>query len=95
MYLSEYHVSLFSPSLYTNGLHVIHLNIRSLPQKMDLLGAWLVYNKLSVITHSQETWLNGYISDEEIQFDKYVSYRADRGVRGGGVAPCFFKLIFF
>lgn len=67
------------------GLFVIHLNIRSLPHKIDLLRAWLLYNKPMVITLS-ETWLNSNISDEEIKLDDYILYRADRGARGGGVA---------
>lgn len=67
------------------GLFVIHLNIRSLSHKIDLLRAWLVYNKPNVITLS-ETWLNNNILDEEIKLDGYVLYRADRSTRGGGVA---------
>lgn len=66
------------------GLHIIHLNIRSLPSKIDHLKAWVVYNKPSVITLS-ETWLHSNILDSEIKLD-YVLYRADRGPRGGGVA---------
>ena len=67
------------------GLHVIHLKIRSLPSKIDLLRAWLVYNKPNIITLS-ETWLNNNISDNEIKLENYVAYRADRGAIGGGVA---------
>lgn len=66
-------------------MSVIRLNIRSLPHKSDVLRAWLVYNKPSVITLS-ETWLNNNISDNEIKLDGYVLYRADRDTRGGGVA---------
>lgn len=67
------------------GLFVIHLNIRSLPRKIDLLRAWLVYNKPAIITLS-ETWLNSSIGDAEISLDGYILYREDRGSRGGGVA---------
>lgn len=67
------------------GLFVIHLNIRSLSHKIDLLRAWLSYNKPMVITLS-ETWLSSTISDEEIQLEDYILYRADRAARGGGVA---------
>lgn len=66
------------------GMHVIHLNIRSLRPKIDLLRAWLTYNKPHVITLS-ETWLNNNISDDEIKLDNYVLYRKDRGTRGGGL----------
>lgn len=65
-------------------MYVIHLNIRSLRPKIDLLKAWLTYNKPHVITLS-ETWLNSNISDNEINLDNYVLYRKDRGSRGGGL----------
>ena len=67
------------------GLHIIHANIRSLFLKIDLLKAWVAYNKPNVITIS-ETWLNSSIPDSAVQIDDYVLYRADRGSRGGGVA---------
>lgn len=65
------------------GMHIIHLNIRSLLPKIDLLRAWLTYNKPHVITLS-ETWLNSNISDDEVAIDNYTLYREDRGSRGGG-----------
>ncbi len=68
----------------SKGLLIIHLNIRSLPSKIDLLRAWLTYNKPHVITLS-ETWLNGNIFDNEIHLDNYVLFRKDRGLRGGGL----------
>lgn len=52
--------------------------------KIDLLRAWLTYNKPHVITLS-ETWLNNGISDKDIKLDDYVSFRKDRGSRGGGL----------
>lgn len=66
------------------GLHVIHLNIRSLPPKIDLLRTWLIYNKPHVITLS-ETWLNSNIPDDVVTHDNYVLFRNDRGSRGGGL----------
>jgi len=68
----------------TKGLLVIHLNIRSLPSKIDLLKVSLTYNKPHIITLS-ETWLNSDISDDEIKLDNYVLFRKDRGTRGGGL----------
>lgn len=68
----------------TKGLNVIHLNIRSLLSKIDLLKVWLTYNKPQVITLS-ETWLNSSIADNEIKLEDYVLYRKDRGSRGGGL----------
>jgi exonuclease III len=56
-----------------------------LTHKIDLLRAWLSYNKPSIITLS-ETWLNSEISDADVKLDGYTLYRADRATRGGGVA---------
>ena len=67
------------------GLHIIHVNIRSIFLKIDLLRAWVTYNKPNVITVS-ETWLTNAIKDNDVQINDYVLYRADRGTRAGGVA---------
>lgn len=66
------------------GLCAIHLNIRSLLPKIDLLRAWLVYNNPNIITVS-ETWLSESTLDRDIKLENYVVYREDRGARGGGV----------
>lgn len=66
------------------GLHVIHLNIRSLLPKIDLFRAWLTYNKPHVITLS-ESWLNSNTPGVEVKLDNYVLFRNDRGSRGGGL----------
>ena len=68
----------------TKGLKIIHLNIRSLKLKIDLLRPWVEQHKPNVITLS-ETWLNNKISNNEIKLTNYVIYRTDRGTRGGGV----------
>jgi len=73
----------------TIGLLVIHLNIRSLPSKIDLLKVWLTYNKPHIITLS-ETWLNSDISDDEIKLDNYVLFRKDRGT-STNTNLCIFK----
>ena len=69
----------------SKGLKIIHLNIRSLVPKIDLLRSWVAQHNPNIITLS-ETWLNSNISDNEIKLENYVLYRADRGSRGGGVA---------
>lgn len=66
------------------GLKIIHLNIRSLTPKMDLLRMWVEHHKPNVITLS-ETWLTNNILNNEIKLTNYVLYRADRGTRCGGV----------
>ena len=69
----------------SKGLKIIHINIRSLYPKIDLLRAWLSYNDPSIITLS-ETWLHSAISDNAIALDDYTLFRSDRGSRAGGVA---------
>ena len=67
------------------GLKIIHINIRSLKSKIDLLRPWVELHKPNIITVS-ETWLSDKISNNEIKLTNYVLYRADRGTRCGGVA---------
>jgi len=69
----------------TKGIKIVHLNIRSLIPKIDLLRAWVALHKPNIITLS-ETWLNSSISDTEINLLNYTLYRSDRSSRGGGVA---------
>lgn len=67
------------------GSKIIHLNIKSLVPKIDLLRTWVYLHKPNIITHS-ETFLNSDILDNEISIRNYVLYRADRITRHGGVA---------
>ncbi len=69
----------------TKGLKIIHVNIRSLAPKIDLLRVWVDLHKPNIITLS-ETWLNNNISDNEINLTNYVLYRSERCSRGDGVA---------
>lgn len=46
----------------TKDLKMVHLNIRSLLPKMDLLRAWVAQYNPNIITLS-ETWLSSKISD--------------------------------
>lgn len=39
------------------GLKIIHLNIRNLVRKIDLLRVWIDLNNPDIVTLS-ETWLN-------------------------------------
>ena len=59
--------------------------MRSLVPKIDLLRVWVNQYKPDIITLS-ETWLTNKISNNEIELTNYVLHRADRGLRGGGVA---------
>ncbi len=66
------------------GLKIIHINIRSLAPKIDLLRAWVTLYQPQVISIS-ETWLHNNINNDEIRIDNYNLYRSDRASRGGGV----------
>jgi len=48
------------------GLKIIHLNIRSLMSKIDLLRAWASHNKPDIITVT-ETWLHSAISNNNVE----------------------------
>ena len=53
------------------GLKIIHINIRSLKHKIDLLRPWVEQHKPNIMTLS-ETWLNDKISNNEIKLTNYV-----------------------
>lgn len=67
------------------GLKIMHLNIRSLVPKIDILKVWVAQHSPDILTLS-ETWLHSHICDSEIMLNEYKLYRADRESRGGGVA---------
>ena len=70
----------------TKGMYVW-----SFAPKIDLLRAWLTYNKPHAITLS-ETWLNSNISDDEVMIENYVLYRKDGIKRKGPFDICILKL---
>ena len=67
------------------GFKIIHLNIRSLVRKIDLLCAWVVLHKPNIITLS-ESWLNSNILNNDVSLTNDVLYRSDRCFRSEGVA---------
>ncbi|XP_059186340.1 uncharacterized protein LOC131969177 [Centropristis striata] len=67
------------------GLGLIHINARSLLNKMDLLKVWINSTNADVIVLS-ETWLTKSVLDKDISVNGYNVYRADRPRKGGGVA---------
>jgi hypothetical protein len=71
----------------SRGLKIAHLNIRSLPSKLDELAVRMTNSKSFDILTLSETWLNPDISEDEINISGYSCVRKDRvnGV-GGGVA---------
>ena len=68
-----------------NGLKICHVNINSLPAKIDDLKYTLKYNPFDIIaiteTHCDET-----IPDSELLIEDYNIIRKDRTRHGGGVA---------
>lgn len=67
------------------ALVFLHLNVRSLIAKMDMLRIWVHSTDADVIVLS-ETWLNKSITDNDISINGYNVYRTDRPKRDGGVA---------
>ena len=71
-------------SLNGRGLHFLHLNIRSLPPKIDELRTLVRKTKAAVVGIS-ESWLDNSITDNEIHIDGFCTLRKDRDRKGGGV----------
>ena len=70
------------------GLHMVHINMRSLNNKMELVRATFCESNASIITLS-ETWLNKMYNDSYIAIEGYVAVRSDsewdHNKRGGGI----------
>ena len=67
------------------GLHFVHLNVRSILQKIPELRILFKRKNLAVIAFT-ETWLNDSVNNEEINIDGYKVIRNDRSSgHGGGV----------
>uniref|UniRef100_A0A3B3HCE9 Reverse transcriptase domain-containing protein n=1 Tax=Oryzias latipes TaxID=8090 RepID=A0A3B3HCE9_ORYLA len=68
-----------------SGLKIIHLNVRSLAPKMDMVKIWFTSTEADIVIIS-ETWLTKSITNEDINVNGYNVYRTDRPKKGGGVA---------
>lgn len=68
-----------------SGLGVIHLNVRSLLPKLDLVKIWAKSTDTDILVLS-ETWLTKSISDKDISIKGYNVFRCDRPRKGGGLA---------
>ncbi len=68
----------------TKGLHIIHLNIRSIRYKISQIRMLVQSSKIGIICLS-ETWLESEISDSEIEIENFTVIRKDRNRNGGGV----------
>lgn len=76
-----------TPSDFKSLTHLkfIHLNVRSLLSKMDMVRIWTKSTDADIIVISK-TWLTKSITDEDINIKGYNVYRTDRPKKGGGVA---------
>ena len=63
----------------------IHMNVRSLLPKMDMVKIWANSTNADIMVVS-ETWLSRSIPDSHVNLDGYNLFRADRRAKGGGVA---------
>ena len=88
-----------SEILTTKGIHIAHLNIRSLVNKWEIFKAQFMRSNLHFIGLS-ETWLNTKLPDEMLKLsNEYTLIRNDRNwsdengnepKKGGGIA-CYIK----
>ena len=70
----------------SKGIRLAHINLRSLPQKLDQLRC-LLHDKPIDILSVNETFLTSDITDDDLCISGYCIYRKDRGSRHcGGVA---------
>jgi len=68
-----------------SGLGIIHLNVRSLKLKLDMVNLWVRSTDADIVVLS-ETWLTKPVLDADIGIEGYNVYRSDRPKRRGGVA---------
>ena len=66
------------------GLHIIHLNVRSLLPKIDEVRLIAKQSNAACMCLS-ETWLDDSVFDTEISINNYSITRKDRSRHGGGV----------
>lgn len=76
-----------TPSDYKSfcGLKLIHINVRSLSNEMNMVGIWIKSTDAGICVIS-ETWLSKSIADEDINMVGYNVYRTDGPKKGAGVA---------
>ena len=71
------------------GLHFVHLNLKSLPSKIEELRR-IPKNTNSAVIGLSETKLDKAIFDSEISIPNYSLIRKDQNRKGGGVA-CYIR----
>ena len=73
------------PELCSTGLRICHININSVPPKMDELKLLLSNDPFDIVAIS-ETHCDSTVTDTDILLDNYCLIRKDRSRHGGGVA---------
>lgn len=68
-----------------SGLGIIHINVRSLLPKVDLIKLWITSTDADILVLS-ETWLNESVLDKDIYMSGYKVFSCDRPRKGGGIA---------
>ena len=68
-----------------SGAGFIHINVRSLLPKIDMVKIWANTTNADVLVVS-ETWLRKSIPDNYVALEGYNIFRTDRRAKGGRVA---------
>ncbi|XP_045107676.1 uncharacterized protein LOC123515047 [Portunus trituberculatus] len=71
-------------SFNNKGLHIIHINSRSLMNKLEEVRLLALKTNAAVMCIS-ETWLDDSVTNNEIEISGYQVIRKDRNRNGGGV----------
>lgn len=87
-YLPDKNKDLFEP-FRKRGLHFLHINVNSLPSKIDELRDIAGRTKPGVLGIT-ESKLGSSVSDQEVNISGYNILRNDRNRNGGGVA-CYIR----
>lgn len=74
----------FESFVAARGLHLLHLNVRSLLPKITEIRHLSKNSKVGILCFT-ETWLDDSVKDAEIELDNYLIVRRDRNRKGGGV----------
>lgn len=79
--------SLQTPADFLNrsGIGFVHMNVRSLLPKIDMVRIWAKSTNADIMVLS-ETWLRSSTPDSDVYMDGYNIFHTDRGAKGGGVA---------
>ena len=72
------------------GLKIAHINIRSLINKFDEMCVLIKYTDVDILCIT-ETWLDNYISDNEITIENYDLFRKDWSHSRGRGLCCYAK----